>query len=109
MRHDEAVTRDLVSEWGPSAESLLRAFLTEGMAGWTGRVAWTDEHVQGICDCVYRVTTRFIDEHVTCDVTDDVKTAIQRICERVLFKALDEHQDRQTRDLIHGAEVELLD
>jgi hypothetical protein len=109
IQHAEEVTRDLVSEWGVSAEMSVRPSLTAGVAGWTGRVAWTDELDQAIYDNAHAVARRFISEQVTCDVNDDVEGAIHRICVQVLSDAVDQHRDGQTRSLTYAAEVTLRD
>lgn len=109
VQHAEEVTRDLVAEWGVSAEMSVRSSLTAGVARWTGRIAWTDALDQAIYDNADAVATRFINNHVTCDVNADVETTIHRICEQVLCDAVDQHRGGQTRSLTYAAEVTLRD
>lgn len=108
-RNVEAVTKDLVARWRFSAECVVEERLHRGFAGWTGQIAWIECEGEDLYMEAGRAAAEFIDEQVTCDVSDDVKSAIQDIYVQALYDAIAEHHDYRTPRLEFAAEVALID
>lgn len=107
VRYAADVADDLVTEWEIGSDHAVRERLHEGLAGWTGRTAWTAFEEKAIHHEAERAAARFIDEHVRCAVSDDVEATIQDICEEALYDAVAERRDRQTPHMDYAAEVTL--
>ncbi|QLG50646.1 hypothetical protein [Natrinema halophilum] len=109
VRNAAEVTDDLVTRWQTAAEHVVGERLHEGIAGWTGRTAWTAYEDAAIYLEADRATTWFIDEHVTGDVSDEVEATIQDIYREALNDAIFEYRGRRTPHLDYAAEVMLKD
>ncbi|SEH15034.1 hypothetical protein SAMN04487967_1889 [Natronorubrum sediminis] len=107
VRNAEEIAAELVTEWQNGAEHLVRERIYDGIAGWTGRTAWTAHEEEAMYIEAERVATQFLDEHVTCDVSDDVEATIHEICRQALSSAVDDHRDRRAPHLDYAAEVVL--
>ena len=81
--------------------------LYQGLAGWTGRTAWTAYEEEGFYLQAEQAATRFVDEHVRKDVNEDVETTIRNICREALYVVVVKHHDRQTPNMQYAAEVTL--
>jgi len=57
----------------------------------------------------YRAAAWFIDEHVTCDVSDDVEATITTSTLKALYNVVAEHRGRRTPGLEYAAEVVIID
>jgi hypothetical protein len=109
VRCAAAVAEDLVAEWEAGSDRVVKKRLHEGVAGWTGHTAWTALEAEAIYLEADLIATRFIDEHVTCDVSDDVEATIQNICEAALFDGVSDLRNSQTAHIDYAAEVTLFD
>ena len=109
VRNVADVTDDLVTRWQTASEHVVKERLCEGLAGWTGRTAWTAHEHEAISIEADRATTRFIDEHVTGDVSDTVEATIHDIYREALSDAVADHRGRRTPHLDYAAEVVLQD
>ncbi|WP_130500010.1 hypothetical protein [Natrinema hispanicum] len=109
VRHAEDIAEILVTEWETGADHVVRERLYEGMAGWIGRTAWTAYEEEAMYIEAERATTQFIENHVRCEVSDDVEATIQDISKTALYDAVAEHRGRQTPHLDYAAEVTLTD
>ncbi len=109
VRHAEDVAEHLVTEWETGADHVVRERLYEGMAGWIGRTAWTAHEEEAMYTEAERATTQFIEQHVRCEVSDEVEATIQDISQAALYDAVAKHRDRQTPHLDYAAEVTLTD
>ena len=107
VRYAPDVADDLITAWETGADHVVREGLHEGLAGWTGRTAWSAFGDEAIYFEAKEAATQFIDEHVHNDVSDDVGTTIQNICRKALYEAVAEHRDRQTPHMDYAAEVTL--
>lgn len=109
VRHAEDVAELLVTEWETGADHVVRERLYEGIAGWIDRTAWTAHEEAALSIEAERATTQFIENHIRCEVSDDVEATIRDISKEALFEAVAEHRDRQTPHLDYAAEVTLRD
>ena len=107
VRYASDVADDLITAWETAGDHVVRERLYEGLAGWTGRTAWTAFGVEAIYLQAEQVATQFIDEHVHNDVNEDVETTIRNICREALYDVVAEHRDRQTPHMEYAAEVTL--
>lgn len=109
IRNGADVAENLITEWEAEAERVVRKRLHEGVAGWTGRTAWTSLEQEAIYVEAERVATQFISEHVDSDVSDAVAATIRDVCEAALFDGVDDQRSSQTPQMDYAAEVILLD
>ncbi|THE66484.1 hypothetical protein D8Y22_02180 [Salinadaptatus halalkaliphilus] len=109
VRNVADVTDNLVTRWQTASEHVVRERLCEGIAGWTGRTAWTAHEEEAIYIEADRAATWFINEYVTGDVSDDVKATLHDIYVQALYDSIAEHRSRRTPHLEYAAEVVLVD
>ncbi|MFC6889982.1 hypothetical protein [Halorubrum trueperi] len=109
VRYAEDVADDLITAWETGADHVVRERLHEGLAGGSGRTAWSAFEDEASYLEAEQTVTQFIDEHVRNDVSDDVEATMQGICVEALYDAVVEHRDRQTPHMNYAAEVTLLD
>lgn len=109
IRNVADVTDDLVTRWQTASEHVVRERLYDGIAGWTGHTAWSAYEEEAIYIEADRATPWFIDEHVTCDVSDDVEATIHDIYVEALYDAVADHRGHRTPYLDYAAEVTLTD
>lgn len=109
IRNAADVAENLVTEWEAEAERVVTIRLHEGVAGWTGRTAWTALEEEAIYVEAEQAATQFINEHVNCDVSDSVTETIQDICEAALFDGVDDQRNSQTPHMDYAAKVILVD
>lgn len=109
IRRDEELAADLVAEWEAGAEQVVGERLHEGLAGWTGDTAWVAYKDEAINHEARRVASRFIEQDVRCDVSDDVEATIRDICRTALFDAASRHHDGRAPYMDYVAEVILRD
>ncbi|ELZ48809.1 hypothetical protein C464_05335 [Halorubrum coriense DSM 10284] len=107
VQYNSEVADNLITAWETAADHVVRERLYEGLAGWTGRTAWTVYGEEEIYLQAEQVATQFIDEHVHNEVNEDVETAIRDICREALYDEVATHRDRQTACMEYGAEVTL--
>lgn len=107
VRYAPDVADDLITAWETAADHVVRERLYEGLAGWTGRTAWTEYGDEAIYLQAEQAATRFVDEYVHNEVNEDVETTIRNICREALYDVVAEHRDRQTPFMQYAAEVTL--
>jgi hypothetical protein len=109
VRNVADVTDDLVTRWQTASEHIVKERLYEGVAGWTGYTAWAEYEEDAIYIEADKAVTRFINEHITGDVSDGVETTIHDICVQALFDAIGDHRSRRNPYMEYAAEVTLID
>ncbi|WP_152422872.1 hypothetical protein [Halorubrum kocurii] len=109
VRYAPDVADDLITAWETAADRVVRERLYQGLAGWTGRTAWTAYEEEGFYFQAEQAATQFVDEHVRKDVNEDVQTTIRNICREALYVVIVQHRDPQTPNMQYAAEVTLTD
>jgi len=109
IRYADDVAELLVREWETGADHVIRERLYEGIAGWMDHTAWTAHEEEPLYIEAERATTEFIENHVNCEVSDDVEATIRDISKEALYDAVAEHRDHQTPHLDYAAKVTLTD
>lgn len=107
VRYSPDVADDLITAWETAADHVVRERLYQGLAGWTGRTAWTAYEEEGFYLQAEQAATQFVDEHVRKDVNEDVQTTIRNICREALYVVIVQHRDPQTPNMQYAAEVTL--
>ncbi len=107
VRNVTDATDDLVTRWRTASEHVVKERLYEGIAGWTGHTGWAAREEEAIYIEADKAATRFIDEYVTWDVSDDVEATIHDIYVQALQDAVAVHRGRRTPHLDYAAEVTL--
>ncbi|MFP8955050.1 hypothetical protein ACLI4Z_19140 [Natrialbaceae archaeon A-arb3/5] len=108
IRNVADVTDDLVTRWQTASEYVVTERLRRDC--WVDRTHRVDRARRGShLHRRDRAATRFIDEHVTGNVSDDVEATIHDICVQALYDVIGDHRSRRTPHLEYAAEVVLID
>lgn len=109
VRNSDEVAEELIAHWQHRLDYILNEQIREGLAGWTGSIAWTAHDDEAISIEADRVMEWFIDEHGGSGGTQPVKSEIQQILKQALDDAVAAHRDYRTPHLEYAAEVTLTD
>lgn len=109
IRNASDVAEDLVTRWQDGSKIVVGDGIYEGLAGWTGHTAWIGHEDEAIYVETDRAVSWFIDEHVSCEVSDDVEATIQDIFVESLYDAISDQRSRRTPHMQYAAEVMLTD
>ena len=107
VRHASNVADNLITAWETAADHVVKEQLYKGIAGWTGRTAWTAYGEEAIYLQAEQVATQFINEHVHNDANEDVEMTIQNICREALHDVVAKHRGRRAPFMQYAAEVTL--
>ena len=105
IRNVADVTDRLVTCWQNASEYIVSERIHEGIAGWTGRTAWTAYEDEAMYIEADKATTWFIDEHLTDEMSDDVKAGIHNIFVQALYDAVADHRGRRSPHLEFAVKV----
>jgi len=109
IRNVSDVTEDITTRWQEGSEYVVGERIHEGFAGWTGHIAWTAHEDEACYVEADRATTRFIDEHLNGEETNDIETTIEEILRQSLYDGIAEFRRRRTPHVDYAAKVTLTD